>query len=186
MSDIILVGQKQWAFTSSDSNTPKVQTSSFGPCYGVSFIHGKYAALAHIDDTTQINSITSIFDRFAEYSIEPKNIKVTIVGGWKEHPESFKWGIFIIQKLQSLGVETISKSIMFRKTIMHDISQTFSQGPQPFFEGGMYVDATLGKTYVLKDPDATIERRITESPEFQLIAQQNSSGLEYPLSEVRQ
>lgn len=186
MSDIILVGQKQWAFTSADSKYPKIQTNSFGPCYGLSFVYEKYVALAHIDDSTIIDSIKNIFDKFAEYCIEPKDIKVIIVGGWREHPESYKWGISILQKLESLGVTTIHKSLMFRKVTMQNESQAFRQGHTPFFEGGMLVDATLGKTYVLKDLDRRVEQRINESPESQLLEQQVSSGLEYPLSEVKQ
>ena len=106
MNNTIDIFQKNWAFTSVDSGQPQIRTGSFGPCYVLTFSSPQFAAMAHVDDNTDVNSISVIFNKFSEYAIAPKDIKVIILGGWERNPESFKWGMHIVKKLTNQVVKT--------------------------------------------------------------------------------
>ena len=83
-NEIITIYQKNWGFAEANSDKPILQTGSFGPCYAVIVMGGNYAALAHIDDCTDIDSLKDVFDEFVNQGIGKKDLKVTIAGGWKE------------------------------------------------------------------------------------------------------
>jgi hypothetical protein len=154
-TDTINIFQKNWAFTSADSPVSKIKTGTFGPCYVVSFTSGKYAAMAHIDDTTKVDSMKAIFDRFKQNLVPIKDIKVIILGGWNEHPESFKWGQKIVKRIHDEGFENVSTKNMYLKKTKTVFETVMKEDPikanAPFYHLGALIDAKDGKTYILKE-----------------------------------
>lgn len=120
-SNSIQIFQKNWAFTTADAEKPQITTGGFGPCYVVTFASEGFAAMAHIDDGTEVKSMKVIFDKFLENSVELKNIKVIILGGWKDFPESFKWGGKIVKRIKKAGFETVSTKNMYSKKNLNSL-----------------------------------------------------------------
>lgn len=150
----INIYQKNWAFTTSDSDRTQIKTGSFGPCYVVTFTSGKFAAMAHIDDTTNVDSITAIFDKFKENSVALADVKVTILGGWEEHPESFKWGLKIVKKITGSGFENLNVKKMHSTRAIPIAQQIQGITKSELFNHyhlGALVDAVTGKTFILKE-----------------------------------
>jgi len=181
----INIFQKNWAFTSAESEKPQIKTGSFGPCYIVTFASSKFAAMAHIDDTTQVESIKVIFDKFSENSIAIKNIKVVILGGWKDYPESFKWGNKIITQIKEAGFEKISTKNMFKKALLTIAHQDISVSKSLSHHLGALVDARNGKTFLMKEFDEKIEQE--QSNQMKLFIQKYGivlMNIEIPISQV--
>lgn len=156
----INVYQKNWAFTSADSDSPKIITSSFGPCYVVTFTSGKFAAMTHIDDTTDVDSITTIFKKFKNNSIDLKDVNVTILGGWKEHPSSFLWGQKILKIIKESGFEKINVDLMHtKKTLTQKL--VASEIPLYFYWGAL-VDSSNGKTTIINERLPKLEQEQTQ------------------------
>lgn len=157
----INIFQKNWAFTSSDSESPQIKTGSFGPCYVVTFTSGKFAAMAHIDDTTNVDSITSIFNKFLENSVSLKDVRVIVLGGWKEHQESFKWGKKIVTKINESGFENISTKNMYSKkalTYSQQIQGISKSDVPRYYHLGALVDSSNGQTYLLTKVSPALEQ----------------------------
>ena len=179
----INIFQKNRAFTSAESEKPQIKTGAFGPCYVVTFTSKGFAAMAHIDDTTQVESIKVIFKKFSENSIDVKDIKVIILGGWKSHPESFKWGNKIIKQIKDAGFENISTKNMFLKSL--PIIQDNSILKKDSHHLGALVDAEKGKTFLLKEFDQELEQE--QFHQMRLFAQNYGMDLmdvEVPISQV--
>ncbi|MGB7127834.1 MAG: hypothetical protein WBD50_01920 [Candidatus Rhabdochlamydia sp.] len=181
----ITIFQKNWAFTSAESEKPQIKTGAFGPCYVVTFTSTGFAAMAHIDDTTQVESIKAIFDEFLKNSIAVKDIKVVILGGWKSHPESFKWGNKIITQIKDDGFENISTKNMFKKDQVTIAHQNISISKSLSHHLGALVDAKEGKTYLLKVFDSEIEQE--QFKQMKLFANKYGRDLmdvEIPISQI--
>ena len=174
--DPIVIYQKNFAFTSSDSAKSSIETCSFGPCYVVVFRSGKYAAMAHMDDTTSVKpSFKSIFDKFHKQNIQPKDIKVTVMGGWKEHHDSKVWGDHIIQEINNYDVTILNTQNMYKKKMLKDdVLKNFNEenlksldeealfkifenidfngfSTKNHYFKGARVDAKLDKVYILNE-----------------------------------
>jgi hypothetical protein len=169
-SSSINIFQKNWAFTSSDSESPQIKTGSFGPCYVVTFASGKFAAMAHIDDNTNVDSLTSVFDKFVENSIAFKDVKVIVLGGWREHSESFKWGEKIVKKIKESGFENINtKNMYLKKTLtIFQQRQGIPKSDIPkYYHLGALVDSSNGKTFILKECSPSLEEeQLRQTKEF--------------------
>jgi uncharacterized protein YggL (DUF469 family) len=178
----IPIFQKNWAFTSSDSKQTQIITGAFGPCYVVSFTSGKFAAMAHIDDTTNIDSMQAIFNKFIENSVSLKDVKVVIVGGWKENGESFNWGSMIVNKILTSGFEKEKVSIknMFSKKILTQIS---ASDLSDSYHLGAMVDSKTGKTFILKERNKDLDdKQCKLIQEFFATKYVQDTG--YPLTQV--
>jgi len=183
----INIFQKNWAFTSAENAKPQIKTGSFGPCYVVTFTSQKFAAMAHIDDMTQVDSIEIIFNKFSENSIELKDVKVIILGGWKAHPESFKWGNKIVEKIKTAGFKNISDKNMFSKKCLTLLQQMQDiSGPElpTYFHFGALVDATNGKTFLLKEPDGDLDNEQTRQMEEFVNKYGYTMNEELPISQI--
>jgi hypothetical protein len=193
--DAINVYQKNWAFTSAESKSPKIQTSSFGPCYEISFTTPGFAALAHIDDTTQTESMQKIFDRLAKHSINPKDVKVIVLGGWEEHPESKKWGDKVVKHIKDAGFENLSTKGMFAKKMFKGAFECADQSARPseiakelspYYHFGALVDARSNKTFLLKEFNENLEKaQAHQTRKFSLVLD-HFPNIELPLTEISQ
>ncbi|MDP1607896.1 MAG: hypothetical protein Q8L98_01120 [Chlamydiales bacterium] len=183
----INIFQKNWAFTSSDSKKPQIKTGSFGPCYVVTFASSKFAAVAHIDDTTNVDSIACIFHKFIEHSIPLKDVKVIVLGGWKRHPESFKWGIKIQEKIKEFGCKEVSTKNMYSKetpTIFQQMGEILMSEVSRYYHLGVLVDSSNGKTFLLNEISPSLEEeQLKQTQEFAKKYSSDSS-LEVPLTQV--
>lgn len=167
MTNAINVFQKNWAFTSSNSEKPQIKTGSFGPCYVVTFASGPYAAMAHIDTTTKVDSLTVIFDKFKENSVSLRDVKVVILGGWKENPASFTRGEMIVAKIMESGFEKVSTKNMYLKKTLATIGKVKKNLLHNYYHFGALLDATNGKTFLLKEPSTSMdEEQVRQSKEF--------------------
>jgi hypothetical protein len=170
MNNSINIFQKNWAFTSSDSESPQIKTGNFGPCYVVTFTSGKFAAMAHIDDSTNVDSITSIFDKFLENSVSLKDVKVIVLGGWKEHPESCRWGGKIVTKINESGFENISTKNMYSKealTVFQQMQGISESDIPKHYHLGALVDSSNGKTFLVKEFSLALEQeQLKQTREF--------------------
>ncbi|KIA76458.1 hypothetical protein [Parachlamydia acanthamoebae] len=181
--DTICVYQKNWAYATPDSPKPILTTGSFGPCYVVTLISEKCTAMAHVDDTTQVESIKQIFAEFSKRSIQFKDVQVVILGGWKEHGESKEWGDKIFRYLCSAGFSSINLKYMFSKKMPE------KPGDQQIFADHFYgaarVDARSGKMQISATPDGNIAREQAR----QMLQNLRDHGsayttIEHPLTQV--
>ncbi len=192
MSNCINVYQKEYAFVGPESTKSIIRTGAFGPCYVVSFTaeseNGqRFAAMAHIDDTTQVESISDIFDRFMENSVPLEDVKVIIMGGWRNHPESFKCGSKIISHIHKAGFRDVSIKNLFKKAFPATWEQVVSGDQKEFYFCGAQVKASTGETFLFKNFNKELEsegrRRAFEfSREYGNNMEQ--MGLEIPISEA--
>jgi hypothetical protein len=180
----IPIFQKNWAFTSSESKQTQIITGAFGPCYMVSFTSGKFAAMAHIDDTTNVDSMQAIFNKFIENSVSLKDVKVVIVGGWKENSESFKWGMMIVNKILTSGFkkEMVSTKNMFSKKILTNLRISESE-VSDYFHLGAIVDSKTGKTFILKEKNKDLADKQSELLQ-EFMKKYVKEDMEYPLTQV--
>jgi len=184
-TDSISIFQKQWAFTTADSEAPIVKTGSFGPCYVVTFTQDKYAALAHIDDTTQVETMQNIFTRFQENGVDPKEVRVIVTGGWKENASSFEWGEKVVAKIKEAGFENMNTALMHVKTPITAKSTQKDISKHYFI--GLKVDARDGKTTFIHEMDAEHESKqhaINQRHGVAVMMGQLSMDQEFPLEEV--
>ena len=82
-------------------------TSSFGGCYVLTGHdpETKYSFLAHIDDTTNVESIRQIFSSLKRLGVDVQRLtRVRLMGGYQAHTESNKWGHRIIGVLKQEGL----------------------------------------------------------------------------------
>lgn len=184
----ISIFQKNWAFTSSDSEKPQIKTGGFGPCYVVTFTSGKFAAMAHIDDTTNVDSMTSIFDKFIENSVSLKDVKVIVLGGWQEHPKSFTWGTKIVKKINEAGFENVSTKNMYSKkalTIFQHMCGISQSDAPNYYHSGALVDSRTGKTSLIKEISlSTEEEQLRQTKEFVLKYSSDLRTTEVSLTQI--
>lgn len=167
MTNTINIFQKNWAFTSSNSNKPQIKTGSFGPCYVLTFTSGPWAAMAHLDTTTKVESLTLIFDKFKENSVSPRDVKVVIIGGWKENTQSFKWGEKIVAKIMEAGFEKVSTKNMYLKKALATLGRVQKNLLHNYYHFGALLDARSGKTFLLKELSTSMdEEQVRQSKEF--------------------
>ncbi len=149
----------------------------------VTFTSGKFAAMAHIDDNTNVDSITAIFDKFLENSVSLKDVKVIVLGGWEEHPESFKWGKRIVTKINESGFENISTKNMYSKkalTVFQQMQGISKSDVPKHYHLGALVDSSNGRTFLLKEFSPALEQeQLEQTREF---AEKYSSDLSTELA----
>ena len=119
--------QREWGITCGFSAKPILYGYGVGPCYAASFYHREFkvGAFAHIDDSTDLDSVNKIYEFFFQtYEIRREELEVHVVGGWKAHPESEKWGLALLKKLTDDKVQLISSNI-FNKVMMGSIFDQF-------------------------------------------------------------
>jgi Protein N-terminal asparagine amidohydrolase len=183
----ITVYQKNWAFTSADARKAKIKTGSFGPCFVVTLTSGKFSAMAHIDDNTKVDSIQNVFNKFIENSVPLKDVKATIMGGWKDHSESIKWGEMILSKIQEAGIVNVNTKKMHTHVKLSNEQRANgmqpSEIPNHYYYGAL-VDAQTGDTFLLNKANEEIEtEQAKQSTKWESDYGANSS-VELPLSEV--
>jgi hypothetical protein len=157
----INIFQKTWAFTTADSQKTEIRTAGFGPCYVVTFTSGKFAAMAHIDSHTDVDSMTAIFNKFVENAVNLKDVKVVILGGWKDNEASFQWGNKVIKKIEDAGFTNVSTTQMFKKIALTEKQQ--KEGILPaevprHYQLGARVVATNGKTFLIHESRPDLEK----------------------------
>lgn len=194
-NEIINIYQKNWAFTTSTSSRPQIRTGSFGPCYVVVLKSEGCVAMAHLDDTTDVNSITDIFEEFKRNSVEPQNVNVFIAGGWKEHTASFEWGQKILSKIGEFNCKKVTTTHMFtkrglsteevRRGLKQQQSDSSYDPTQDFYQGAV-VSAITGKTYLMKEIVLDLEAKQAElSLEFHASYDESvMDSLEIPMHRV--
>lgn len=151
----INVYQKEFAVTTADSEKPQIQTGSFGPCCVVTWASPGRAALAHIDDNTDVNSVECVVNTFKESSVDLKDIKATVMGGWFDFDSSREWAHAVLDKIATLGVDDIDETKMFLKyqPSYHQLLMTgvpLNDLPKHYYMGAT-VDAISGKTVAFED-----------------------------------
>lgn len=183
----IYVHQKTWAFTTSDSEKPEIKTGGFGPCYVATFTAEKngrkFAAMAHIDTTTTVESMDAIFKKFLENSVDLKDVKVVVLGGWKEEKASFNWGNKIVERISKAGFENIStKNMHTKKELSFQKMQGMSKIDNTnHYHFGARVEATTGKTFLLKEESHEMQKeKLSGFVQFL----QNGLNKETPLTQI--
>ena len=157
----ITVYQKQWAFTNSEG--PPLRTSSFGPCYIVTFASGnRYAAMTHIDCYTEVESIQNIFERFRKLSIRPEHVKVEVMGGWADGSfsgHSFTCGQKILAEIRDAGAREVITERMYQKETPLSIPLLSSTEEElrPHYYFGASIDAATGETCLAAERDESME-----------------------------
>lgn len=166
----IVIYQKNFAFTTSESPKTSIETTSFGPCHVVVFRANKFkssesekkdtfVAMTHMDDKILVKpSIKLIFDRFLTYGIQPKDIRVTIMGGWEEHAVSNSCGKAIVNEINQFGVMALSTQNMYKKKNYGVKDFLAKSNPKDHYFSGARVDAVLDKVYIFNDGEEINER----------------------------
>ncbi len=183
-SDISLnVYQKQWGF----SKSIPIKTGSFGPCYVVVLTGRNCAAMAHIDDMTQVETIERIFDRFRAEGIPQDCIDVSIRGGWINHLESRKWGDHIWRKIVEANCKSLDVEYIFSKKTPPPqlfITKVSRQETAKYYYFGVSVDPQTGKIVLNDAPDDAIEDEQFRQMEKLFSDPGYSDSTLYPLTEV--
>jgi hypothetical protein len=122
----IQVFQKEWAFTTAASAIPVLQTGIVGPCFVVGFFGDKGVAMAHLDCTTQVDSLSSVIEKVRKVVSETDFLRAEIIGGWQEALLSKELGDGILKRLQEAGIRCIDTSKMYVKSSLS--AAEFSEG----------------------------------------------------------
>lgn len=113
----ISIPQHAWGYT---LEAKSLSTGGFGPCHVLTAYHQETSLklLAHIDDVSTPQSIRGIFETIAteQPDINLQDLKVTLTGGWKSHPESERWGKHILRTLLDFQI-TADMSFWRKKDI---------------------------------------------------------------------
>lgn len=144
--------ENQYAFTSSDATHPVIRTGCFGPCYVVTFTSGKFAAMAHMNQNINTETIRRVFNAFKEQSIEPKNVKVSILGGWKKDEQSSITGINISTFIAKLGCQEVDTSRMHKKEVLPEsqyMVQLSESETAKYYYFGATIDSRTGETALM-------------------------------------
>jgi hypothetical protein len=185
MNNSITIFQKNWAFTSSNSTKPNIYTGTFGGGYVVTFTSDKFAAMAHIDDNTNVDSITSIFKKFLDNSVSLKDVKVIVLGGWKEHPRSYKWGKKIVKRIKEFEFKKVSTKNMYSKktpsTIQLRNGIPESDVPE-YYHYGASINASGGKIGFLKKIPPSYQEEINK--QLEEFVKKYPDDVELPLTQV--
>ena len=158
--DTIHVFQRNFAFTHKDAEKPILKTGSFGPCCVVTCTGGNYAAMAHMDTMTNVESLASIFDQFKKHSVTLKDIKVIILGGWSDNQVSKKLFEMVLDKIHLLGIENIhTKRIFSKQTLsIERLHKNISEAEALlYYHYGAQIDARSGDTFILKKPQIHLD-----------------------------
>jgi hypothetical protein len=99
------------------SKTQKIAVGCFGPCYVLTGYDPKtkYSFVAHIDDMTQVESISQIFATLKQLGVDSNDLNLSLMGGHKERTESNKWGHKITWQLKQEGVYDKVDMTLFQK-----------------------------------------------------------------------
>jgi len=110
--------------------------------------------MAHIDDCTQVETMMQIVKKFDQHEVCRKDIKAIVIGGWQDHPESYRWGMKVVDFLKEQQFENLSTKNMFKKKIVTFPIQDFGQATNHYYFGAQ-VDAKGGRTSVVSqfNPD---------------------------------
>lgn len=190
----IVVCEREFAFTSDSAKIPEIITTGAGPCFVVT---GKatnkdgrtFVGLAHIDDITDVGTLTKLFDRFKECQIANENISVVVLGGWKEQGESKKWGDKILNLLSTMKIVPQTKYMYHKKMLPQSLSyklfQQDSKDLTPYYFHGLKISAVTGKTQVLQESCDEL-KKIKSNKILRLMQEQSLSPNreDYPLKEV--
>lgn len=81
-----LIFQREWGMTCASAPKSILYTTGIATCFMLTFYHPKtrLAALGHIDNATELSSLTAIIDLFKQFEIPTEEIKCTLIGGYKE------------------------------------------------------------------------------------------------------
>lgn len=149
----INVFQRNWAFTDKDSEKPLIKTGSFGPCCVVTFTCERYAAMAHLDTITDVHSLSAIFKKFLDHSVDLRDVKAVVLGGWENVDISVMFCAQVICKIHAEGFQNVSTKNMFTKKSPPE--ELFKKKipeaeAKPYYHFGAQVDARTGETFILK------------------------------------
>ena len=103
----VIFPQSTWVHT--QNKEAQLETRGVGPCHVLIGYHQstQMRFIAHITDSNHPDSIKKIFECMKEtYPIIKKeglsSLDVHLIGGWKSHPESERWGQHIKRILQDV------------------------------------------------------------------------------------
>lgn len=175
----INVYQRNWAFTDKDSEKPLIQTGRFGPCCVATFTDGRFAALTHIDAITDFDSINVIFKKFTENSVELKNVKVILLGGWEDEKVSVMSCAIVIQKIYAAGFQNVSTKNMFSKKSAP--KEFLESNAALYYHFGAQVDARTGETFILKKKQLILS--LEQNRQIQILLKQSKKS-NLPITQV--
>ncbi len=140
------------------SRTRNIAVGTFGPCYVLSGSDKTtgYHFLAHIDDTTSIESVKKIFTTLKELGARSID-HVSLQGGWKHHVESNKWGnalkVLLKENLPDTTVDLshFQTKVMSSKGRIHELGLTHRAGGILNVKTGVFSD--------FKQPWESLERK---------------------------
>jgi hypothetical protein len=124
------------------SKTQKIAVGCFGPCYVLTGYDPKtkYSFVAHIDDMTQVESISQIFATLKQLGVDSNDLNLSLMGGHKERTESNKWGHKITWQLKQEGVYDKVDMTLFQKKEAKPSNWTTNDEKETykfFFMGGL-------------------------------------------------
>lgn len=148
-----IVYQKQCVI----SDNSRIATGEFGPCYVLTGYDSstKITFLAHIDDTTKVESIHGIFIKLNELKVNNKTLNIHLIGGWKDHPESAKWGQKIIDLLKVRGINNVDYTLF-------QIKSMDGKGINNNTFAGCIIDSKDGEIQFFKEPWKKLQKKQIE------------------------
>ncbi len=133
--DVVIMLQKECII----SKTKKISVGSFGPCYVLTGHDPKtkYSFAAHIDDCTQVETVSEIFNKLKELGVDLNDLTdVKVMGGWKNVIESAKWGTKLIEQLKNEGIYSKVNFSLFQKKQHCSGAPDLSKVKEFYFLGG--------------------------------------------------
>lgn len=122
------VTQHAWTYT---QDPISLFTIGFGPCHVLTGYHENTQTklLAHIDDTSSVESIQSIFKTLQEEQseINLSEMKVSLSGGWPNHPESERWAKHILKILLDYKIMPDMTSWRKKKICLLETNEDFKK-----------------------------------------------------------
>ena len=113
IDDSCVVLQEQWLITSASSEYPILRTYEVKPCIAIAVFYQhpsdqslNKAALIHMDDITQRDGLEFVLNSFyIQDEILPKQLQVTLIGGWQTNPSSKAMGEFAFNYFTKAGCQ---------------------------------------------------------------------------------
>jgi hypothetical protein len=176
MTGTINIFQKEWAATSASSPITTITTAPFGPCYVVTFAWRQWVSMAHIDDTTNVESLSQMIELVREQALKADEVQVRVAGGWPDQPQSNLWGDKILKKLHDEGFSKIDTTNMRVKRFVSMFLN--KEGLAASFFCGMTIDSRTGQQEIL----LTYEPKLNEGKVRKILSMDQTK--EYPLTRV--
>jgi len=90
---IVMMGEHQFSYPKTPIKL--LGTTSVRGCYAICIHHHQKSAIIHWCDNTKREELDRAFNLFLGDKIKAQACHVSLVGGWKDHPESNASGLFL-------------------------------------------------------------------------------------------